>query len=204
MPPRLLRFLRGRVSLGPRLPRASGLCGLRERSESWMPGWQISGSAPRARRDGRTSARAQVEGRPGVVPGPPCMLAPERVRTADRRVAMPASGRAPAASPGRGGAVADACAGDPPGPPRRSARGVPDRGDRHPSDRRGRGAVAAMAAGINYNNVWAAQGIPIDVIAVRPARPGRAPTNHVGGLRRLRHRLRGRRGRDPTSGSATR
>lgn len=27
--------------------------------------------------------------------------------------------------------------------------------------------VAVMASGINYNNVWAAQGIPIDVIAVR-------------------------------------
>ena len=27
--------------------------------------------------------------------------------------------------------------------------------------------VAVMAAGINYNNVWAARGVPIDVIAAR-------------------------------------
>ena len=27
--------------------------------------------------------------------------------------------------------------------------------------------VAVMAAGINYNNVWAARGIPIDIIATR-------------------------------------
>ena len=40
--------------------------------------------------------------------------------------------------------------------------------------------VAVMAAGINYNNVWAAQGIPIDVIAVRQ-RGGDAADYHVGG-----------------------
>jgi len=27
--------------------------------------------------------------------------------------------------------------------------------------------IATMAAGINYNNVWAARGIPIDVIRIR-------------------------------------
>ena len=41
--------------------------------------------------------------------------------------------------------------------------------------------VAVMAAGINYNNVWAAQGIPIDVIATAPARAGDGPDFHVGG-----------------------
>ena len=37
-----------------------------------------------------------------------------------------------------------------------------------------------MAAGINYNNVWAARGIPIDVIAVRQ-RGGDEADFHVGG-----------------------
>src|SRR6202162_5234198 len=40
--------------------------------------------------------------------------------------------------------------------------------------------VAVMAAGINYNNVWAAQGIPIDVIAVR-RRAGDTADFHIGG-----------------------
>jgi crotonyl-CoA carboxylase/reductase len=40
--------------------------------------------------------------------------------------------------------------------------------------------VAVMAAGINYNNVWAAQGIPIDVIAVRQ-RAGETADFHIGG-----------------------
>jgi crotonyl-CoA carboxylase/reductase len=40
--------------------------------------------------------------------------------------------------------------------------------------------VAVMAAGINYNNVWAAQGIPIDVIAARQ-RAGDPADYHVGG-----------------------
>src|SRR5579862_9272553 len=40
--------------------------------------------------------------------------------------------------------------------------------------------VAVMAAGINFNNVWAAQGIPIDVIAVRQ-RAGDPTAHHVGG-----------------------
>jgi crotonyl-CoA carboxylase/reductase len=40
--------------------------------------------------------------------------------------------------------------------------------------------VAVMAAGINFNNVWAAQGIPIDVIAVRQ-RAGEPYDFHIGG-----------------------
>lgn len=40
--------------------------------------------------------------------------------------------------------------------------------------------VAVMAAGINYNNVWAARGVPIDVIAVRQA-AGDPHNFHIGG-----------------------
>lgn len=40
--------------------------------------------------------------------------------------------------------------------------------------------VAVMAAGINYNNVWAARGVPIDVIAERQRR-GEPWDFHVGG-----------------------
>src|SRR3989304_5219673 len=40
--------------------------------------------------------------------------------------------------------------------------------------------VAVMAAGINFNNVWAAKGIPIDVIAVRQ-RAGDPRDFHIGG-----------------------
>ena len=40
--------------------------------------------------------------------------------------------------------------------------------------------VAVMAAGINYNNVWAAQGIPIEIIATRQ-RAGSTEDFHVGG-----------------------
>jgi crotonyl-CoA carboxylase/reductase len=40
--------------------------------------------------------------------------------------------------------------------------------------------VAVMAAGINYNNVWAARGIPIDIIAVRQ-KAGSGEDFHVGG-----------------------
>jgi crotonyl-CoA carboxylase/reductase len=40
--------------------------------------------------------------------------------------------------------------------------------------------VAVMAAGINYNNVWAARGIPIDIIATRQ-KAGSAEDFHVGG-----------------------
>src|SRR5713101_6276876 len=40
--------------------------------------------------------------------------------------------------------------------------------------------VAVMAAGINYNNVWAARGVPIDVIAARQA-AGDTSNFHIGG-----------------------
>jgi crotonyl-CoA carboxylase/reductase len=40
--------------------------------------------------------------------------------------------------------------------------------------------IAVMAAGINYNNVWAARGIPIDVIAERQ-RKGEPWDFHIGG-----------------------
>ena len=40
--------------------------------------------------------------------------------------------------------------------------------------------VAVMAAGINYNNVWAARGVPIDVIANRQ-RAGEPYDFHIGG-----------------------
>ncbi len=40
--------------------------------------------------------------------------------------------------------------------------------------------VAVMAAGINYNNVWAARGIPIDIIATRQ-KAGSEEDFHVGG-----------------------
>jgi crotonyl-CoA carboxylase/reductase len=40
--------------------------------------------------------------------------------------------------------------------------------------------VAVMAAGVNFNNVWAARGVPIDVIAARQ-RAGESADFHVGG-----------------------
>jgi crotonyl-CoA carboxylase/reductase len=40
--------------------------------------------------------------------------------------------------------------------------------------------VAVMAAGINYNNVWAAMGVPIDIIAIRQA-GGDTRDYHIGG-----------------------
>src|SRR5919106_4813139 len=40
--------------------------------------------------------------------------------------------------------------------------------------------VAVMAAGINYNNVWAARGYPVDQVAVRQ-KQGEAEDFHVGG-----------------------
>ncbi len=40
--------------------------------------------------------------------------------------------------------------------------------------------IAVMAAGINYNNVWAARGTPIDVIAIRQKR-GEPYDFHIGG-----------------------
>jgi crotonyl-CoA carboxylase/reductase len=49
-----------------------------------------------------------------------------------------------------------------------------------PSPGPGEVLVAVMAAGLNYNNVWAARGVPIDVIAVRQ-RAGDPADFHVGG-----------------------
>ena len=40
--------------------------------------------------------------------------------------------------------------------------------------------IAVMAAGINYNNVWAARGVPIDVIAMRQ-KAGAIEDFHIGG-----------------------
>jgi crotonyl-CoA carboxylase/reductase len=40
--------------------------------------------------------------------------------------------------------------------------------------------IAVMAAGINYNNVWAARGYPVDQVAVRQRR-GERETFHIGG-----------------------
>lgn len=40
--------------------------------------------------------------------------------------------------------------------------------------------VAVMAAGMNFNNVWAAKGVPIDIIAVRQ-RAGSTEDFHIGG-----------------------
>src|ERR1043165_1770240 len=41
--------------------------------------------------------------------------------------------------------------------------------------------VYVMAAGVNYNNVWAAMGIPIDVIKARQKRWGAKEPFHIGG-----------------------
>jgi crotonyl-CoA carboxylase/reductase len=49
-----------------------------------------------------------------------------------------------------------------------------------PSPAEGEVLIAVMAAGINFNNVWAARGIPIDVIAARSAQ-GSSYDFHVGG-----------------------
>lgn len=49
-----------------------------------------------------------------------------------------------------------------------------------PSPGPGEVLIAVMAAGVNYNNVWAARGVPIDVIAARQRR-GSQWDFHVGG-----------------------
>ena len=54
--------------------------------------------------------------------------------------------------------------------------------------------VRVMAAGVNFNNVWAALGEPVGVFALR--RSPRVGSSHRR-LRRLRRRLEGRRGRHP-------
>ena len=49
-----------------------------------------------------------------------------------------------------------------------------------PRPRAGEALVYVMAAGVNYNNVWAALGRPVDVIAARQ-RAGEAEPFHIGG-----------------------
>jgi crotonyl-CoA carboxylase/reductase len=49
-----------------------------------------------------------------------------------------------------------------------------------PTLRAGEVLVAVMASGINYNNVWAARGTPVDVIANRQ-RAGEPYDFHIGG-----------------------
>ncbi|MFB7620031.1 MULTISPECIES: crotonyl-CoA carboxylase/reductase [unclassified Kitasatospora] len=49
-----------------------------------------------------------------------------------------------------------------------------------PAVGRGQALIYVMAAGINYNNVWAALGKPVDVIAAR-RRKGEAEDFHIGG-----------------------
>ena len=50
-----------------------------------------------------------------------------------------------------------------------------------------------MAAGVNYNNVWAALGKPVDVIAARQ-KAGEKENFHIGGSDASGNRLGGRRG----------
>ena len=59
--------------------------------------------------------------------------------------------------------------------------------------------VYVMAAGVNYNNVWAGLGIPVNVIAARN-KAGEPEPFHIGGQRRVRHRLQGRQGRRQRQG----
>jgi len=49
-----------------------------------------------------------------------------------------------------------------------------------PRARRGEVLVYVMAAGVNYNNVWAALGRPVDVVAMRQ-KAGEAEPFHIGG-----------------------
>ena len=49
-----------------------------------------------------------------------------------------------------------------------------------PLPRRGEVLVYIMAAGVNYNNVWAARGQPVDVVATR-RRAGESEDFHIGG-----------------------
>src|SRR2546425_873063 len=49
-----------------------------------------------------------------------------------------------------------------------------------PGPRRGEALVYVMAAGVNYNNVWAALGRPVDVVAARQ-RAGEEEPFHIGG-----------------------
>jgi crotonyl-CoA carboxylase/reductase len=55
--------------------------------------------------------------------------------------------------------------------------------------------IYVMATGINYNNVWAALGQPLDVIAERQ-KLGEPEDFHAGGERLLRHRVGHGQGRE--------
>src|SRR6476661_5524019 len=57
---------------------------------------------------------------------------------------------------------------------KQEAVGVPELGPRDV-------LVYVMAAGVNYNNVWAAMGVPIDVIKNRMKRFGAKEPFHIGG-----------------------
>ena len=59
--------------------------------------------------------------------------------------------------------------------------------------------VMVMAGGVNFNNVWAARGVPVDVDEDAGA-VGRADGLPHRRLRRERHRVRGRRRRDEREG----
>ena len=62
--------------------------------------------------------------------------------------------------------------------------------------------VRSMAAGVNFNNVWAARGVPVDVTKTQ-ARWGEPTDFHIVGSDASRHRVRDRRARSRTSRSAT-
>ena len=50
-----------------------------------------------------------------------------------------------------------------------------------PTPEGGQVLVWVMAAGINYNNIWAGLGAPVDVIATRMRRQGAEEDFHIGG-----------------------
>ncbi|WP_225978800.1 crotonyl-CoA carboxylase/reductase [Gandjariella thermophila] len=50
-----------------------------------------------------------------------------------------------------------------------------------PTAGRGQVLVMVMAAGINYNNIWASRGTPVDVVAMRRRRDPNATPFHIGG-----------------------
>ena len=62
--------------------------------------------------------------------------------------------------------------------------------------------VMVMAAGVNFNNVWAARGVPVDVTKTQ-ARWGEPTEFHIVGSDAAGRRVRGRRTRDERAVSAT-
>ena len=59
--------------------------------------------------------------------------------------------------------------------------------------------VMVMAAGVNFNNVWAARGVPVDVTKTQ-ARWGEPTDFHIVGSDACGRRVRGRVGRDERAG----